>query len=94
MPAVTVSVQNNIFTPEIASVNVGGTVTWNWTASDHTVTSVLSPAFNANTGVQNAGFTLGPLTFNTLGTFAYICTVHGSVSGNSTSGMAGTVVVQ
>ncbi len=69
-------------------------MTWNWVSSDHTVTSVLSPAFNANTGVQNTGFTLGPLTFNTAGTFAYICTVHGSVSGNSTSGMAGTVVVQ
>jgi len=87
-------VGSNFFSPETVVLNRGGTVTWTWTGSGHTVTSVLSPGFNANTGLQNAGHTLGPITFAIAGTYHYICTVHGTTSGNSTVGMAGTIIVQ
>lgn len=91
-PAVTVKVQNSQFSPAEARVTVGGTVTWEWEGSNHSVTSVLTPTFQG-APVSNAGFTLGPLTFSTAGTYRYICTVHGSVSNGQTSGMAGSVVV-
>ncbi len=90
----TVQVQSNSFSPATVVLNVGGTVTWQWVGSGHTVTSVLTPGFSANTGVHNAGFTLGPITFSTPGTYHYICTVHGGVSGTQTTGMAGTIIVQ
>lgn len=88
----TVKVQNNQFAPVEARVTVGGTVTWEWEASNHSVTSVLTPSFQS-APVSNSGFTLGPLTFSTAGTYRYICTVHGVVSNGQTSGMAGSVVV-
>ena len=92
----TVQVQSNFFQPSSVTIAVGGTVTWNWAGSDHSVTPVLSPVFGnpAGSGVQNAGFTYGPITFTTAGTYRYICTVHGGVSGGTTTGMAGTVIVQ
>lgn len=93
-PQVTVNVRNNFFDPVVASVNAGGTVTWVWVGQNHNVTSVLNPAFQPNSATTNAPFQHGPLTFNTPGTYRYICTVHGSEGGGTTSGMAGTVVVQ
>jgi plastocyanin len=56
------------------------------------VTSVFSPAFQS-APVSNSGFVHGPLTFNTAGTYKYICSVHGAASNGNTSGMAGSVVV-
>ncbi len=91
-PAVTVRVQSNQFSPAEARVTVGGNVTWEWAASNHSVTSVLNPTFQS-APVSNAGFTHGPLTFQTAGTYRYICSVHGSVANGQTSGMAGSVVV-
>ena len=88
----TVQVQNDFFNPEVVSITVGGTVTWNWVGQDHNVTSVLSPSFSPNSPTRNAPFT-HEHTFNTAGTFRYICTVHGAVSGSQTSGMRGSVVV-
>ena len=92
----TVQVQSNFFQPSSVTIGVGGTVTWNWIGSDHSVTPVLTPLFGTpgGSGVQNAGFTYGPITFATAGTYRYICTVHGGVSGSTTTGMAGTVIVQ
>ena len=72
----------------------GGTVTFRWIGSGHTVTSVLSPTFAADTPLENAGFTLGPITFNNPGTYNYICTIHGNVSSGQTSGMNGVIIVQ
>ena len=91
-PAVTVRVQNNSYSPSDARVTVGGTVTWEWDGSGHSVTSVSTPGFQS-APVSNAGFTLGPLTFNTAGTYKYYCTVHGQTSGGNVSGMSGQVVV-
>ena len=93
--AATVSVRNDVFSPEVSAVVVGGTVTWTWEGSNHSVTSVLSPAFSpGSSGIHNAPFTFGPVTFPTAGTYRFICSVHGSVSGNSVGGMSGSVIVQ
>ena len=81
-------VQNNAFSPAVASVTVGGTVTWNWTGNGHNVTSTGSPSFAPSSATANSPFTHGPLTFNTPGTYQYVCTVHQS------SGMTGSIVVQ
>lgn len=86
--------RNSFFSPETVTLTRGGTVTFRWVGSGHTVTSVLTPAFSANTAVENAPFTLGPITFNTAGTYNYICTVHGVVAGGQTSGMRGVIIVQ
>jgi plastocyanin len=95
VPEATIRVQNDVFSPEVAAVTRGGTVTWVWDGSNHSVVSVLSPAFSpGNSGIHNAPFTFGPVTFTTAGTYRFICSVHGSSSGTSVGGMAGSVVVQ
>jgi plastocyanin len=93
--AAEVRVQNNVFSPEVASVVVGGTVTWIWDGSGHDVVSVLTPLFSpGNSGIRNAPFTFGPVTFQAAGNYRFICSVHGSASGSSVGGMSGRVVVQ
>ncbi|MGQ0701942.1 MAG: cupredoxin domain-containing protein [Gemmatimonadales bacterium] len=94
MPFANVEVRNDVFVPETVVLQVGGTVTWNWIGIQHSVTSVLSPMFAPSSAVQNAPFTHGPITFNTPGTYHYICTVHGSVAGGQTAGMRGMIIVQ
>jgi len=92
---VQVSVDNPYtFTPSTVTVVKGGTVTWNWTGANHNVTSVLSPSFSPSSGTHDAPWTFGPVTFNTAGTYRFICSIHGSVSGSNVSGMNGTVIVQ
>jgi plastocyanin len=82
----TVSVDDNVFTPAAVTIDVGGTVTWNWTGSNpHTVTadddSFSSPQQTSGSFSQ---------TFNTPGTFGYFCEVHGqSMSGTVTVNAAG-----
>ena len=83
------------------TINVGDTVKWHWSASDHSVTSgtcaadggygggsvVCTPNNLFNSGVQNSGFTFdGP--FPVAGSFPYYCQIHG------TMGMTGIVVVR
>lgn len=89
-----IQVQNDAFVPQVDTIAVGGTVTWNWVGQGHNVTSVLSPQFSGPSATANAPFTFGPITFSTAGTYQYICTVHGSVSNGQTSGMRGTIVVR
>ncbi|MGE0353698.1 MAG: hypothetical protein AB7I33_10150 [Gemmatimonadales bacterium] len=91
--AITIQVDNNFFSPQVDTVAAGGTVTWNWVGQMHNVTSVLSPAFASST-TQSAPFTYGPITFMNAGTYEYICTIHGSIVGQQTFGMRGTIVVQ
>jgi len=91
---IAIEVRNNAFFPVVDTVAVGGTVTWNWVGSGHNVTSVLTPAFSPASATENTGFTFGPITFNVAGTYRYICTIHGFVNGQTTSGMAGTIVVR
>ena len=79
--------RDNFYDPANLTVSVGATVTWTWmSGGSHSVT------FEDGQGsapVQNTG-TLDR-TFNTAGTFRFRCTVH---SGNFTSGMIGSVMVQ
>jgi plastocyanin len=81
-PANTVGMTPSSFTPAQLTIKVGETVTWNNTNSMlHTVTSD-DGLFDAN--VQpGASFAY---TFDTAGTYAYVCTLH--------PGMAGTIVVE
>jgi len=92
--AVTVEVRSNYYNPTNPLVAVGGTVTWNWIDSGHSVTSDGSPAFTPNAPVSNAGTTLGPIVFATAGTYSFHCSIHG-VAGTYGSGtMTGAVFVQ
>jgi len=78
-----VSVSDNFFSPLIAQVSVGTTVTWTWAsgASAHNVT------FGDGTGSgDKSGGASFSRTFNTTGTFSYHCTLH--------PGMDGSVIVQ
>ena len=82
-PANTVNVSDNYFNPTSKTVAVGTTVTWNWTTSTtHNVTF----ADGVASGDKSSGtFTR---TFNSPGTFTYVCTIHRA------AGMTGTITVQ
>jgi len=90
---VSVSIVDNAFNPPNVPINAGDTVRWtNNGALPHTVTSNPGPAGCAPPSTEN--FASGTLstnntfqhTFNTAGSFAYHCEIHGC-------SMAGTVTV-
>jgi plastocyanin len=71
------------FSPESITVKVGGAVTWtNQDGTTHTVTST-DGSFGSKNLDPGQTFTA---TFNTAGSFSYICNIHPF--------MTGTVVVQ
>jgi len=78
VPQNTVTVSDDLFTPANVQVNVGTTVTWNWTsdARDHNVTFA-----DGTSGNRSAGATYSK-TFPTAGTFSYQCTLHGGMNGS------------
>lgn len=79
---VSVSIIDNSFDPGSITVAAGTTVVWtNNGANPHTVTA---DDGSFNSGTLDPGGTYS-VTFNTPGTFGYVCTIH--------DGMAGTVVV-
>ena len=88
---VTVTVGNNCFCFQPASVTIhpGDTVRWTWSSTGHSSTSGNPGAPNGlwDSGIlsQGAAFTH---TFNTVGSFPYYCTPHGACCG-----MRGTVTV-
>jgi len=88
---VTVTVGNNCFCFQPASVTIhsGDTVRWTWSSTGHSSTSGSPGAPNGlwDSGIlsQGAAFTH---TFNTVGSFPYYCTPHGACCG-----MRGTVTV-
>jgi plastocyanin len=94
--AATVNVQNNFFDPATVDLAAGGTVTWNWIGSGHSVTSVGSPALPSSTGVvtKDAGFSLGPVVFASAGTYQYYCTVHGTGGVYGGGNMTGAIFVR
>ncbi len=108
-PAVTVEVHSDFFLSlrngsganptELGSVAVdtiaaGGTVTWQWVGNGHNVTPYQNTAFTASP-TQSAGFTYGPITFTTPGTYTYRCTIHsGVVNILGLLGMRGRIVVR
>jgi plastocyanin len=80
-----ISVGDNFFDPASTTVAPGTTVTWTWTGnSTHNVTF-------ANTQLSGSGDKSNGSTFakkfDTVGSFAYQCTIHGS-------SMSGTIIVK
>ncbi|CAG0933896.1 Amicyanin-alpha [Thermoflexales bacterium] len=80
-----VSIINFAFQPRVITISVGSTVRWiNADQAAHTSTSVVSSTENWDSGNLASGQVFTH-TFNTPGTFDYLCTLHLS--------MQGTVVV-
>jgi len=80
------------FAPADIYIQVGDTVNWNWSSGVHTVTNGtdlgdpdLGTLFD---GPLDAGNTTFSYTFNSVGTFAYLCRPHFSLD------MVGTVTVE
>ena len=79
-----VSIQNFLFVPASLTINSGDSV--KWTNLDAAAHSAFSQGGNFSTGslATNQSATI---PFNTAGTFAYICGIHGA-------SMSGTIVVR
>jgi plastocyanin len=58
------------FVPSLVTIHPGDQVKWTWASSGHSTTSV-----NWDSGIRNQGATFTH-TFNSAGTFTYICTRH------------------
>ncbi len=87
--AVIVSMKDFEFDPAAITVPVGATVTWtNDGVQQHSATAVDG---SFDTGLYGSGESAS-VTFDTAGTFAYYCQLHGTPDG--TGGMVGTVTVQ
>jgi plastocyanin len=90
----TVSVQNDIFSPNVVLLTVGGTVTFDYpgSARGHNVLPVPPATIPSSPGAPT--FLDGPrsfdVTFPSAGTFAFYCSNHGSPG----TGMRGQIVVQ
>jgi len=76
-----VSIKDNFFSPNDLTVQVGSTVTWTWAGNtSHTLTFTSGPApLPAETSAQLTG--TRAITFNTVGTYGYHCTIHAGMSG-------------
>ena len=70
------------YSPNPVAVNVGDSVQWNWAGALHSSTSSASSTLEVwDSGAKSTGsFTH---TFTRAGTFAYFCTVHGTVMSGS-----------
>lgn len=79
----TVAVRNNLFDPATIEVPVNSTVTWAWNSGgvEHNVTFQTGPSSG---NLSSGSF---PRTFQTAGTYAYVCTIH------QAQGMSGVVNV-
>lgn len=75
---------SNVFTPASVEVARGAVVTWTFGARPHNV--IFNSAAGAPANVEVTSNAQVARTFNTVGSFAYDCTLH--------SGMTGTVVVR
>jgi plastocyanin len=88
--AADVTISNFAFDPTSITISQGDTVTWHWAGPDtnHSVTSDPNqadswdsdPAGPPNSLTHPPGSTFGH-TFNTSGTFTYICKVHSFMTG-------------
>ena len=85
--ATTVEVVDNAFDPESVTITAGDTVTWDVAGTNpHTIT--------ADDGSFDQSVSTGDTfeqTFDTPGTYAYYCRIHGAAGG---VGMSGTIVVE
>lgn len=80
----TIEMRDNNFNPTPATISAGTTVRWRnaGTVQHNTISSTAGLWTSGN---LNPGSTF-PRQFDTVGTFAYTCTLH--------AGMAGTIIVQ
>ena len=69
--------QNFAFVPMTVTLEVGGTVTWNFAQGTHTTTGTGSESWNS--GNKSSGSFSH--TFNSAGAFAYVCNLHPSMTG-------------
>jgi len=76
-----VDVKDNFFSPQNGVIKTGGTVTWTWGGvNPHSLTFNSGPApLPAETLPQMTG--TKAITFNSLGTYGYHCSVHGGMTG-------------
>lgn len=85
---VNVFVSSNQFSPSSSTVSVGDTVRWMNTGGTHNVRAD-DGSFNFG-AASNASWTF-EVGFETPGSYAYYCSVHGGPGG---SGMSGTITVE
>lgn len=79
----TINIGDDYFSPKSTTVAKGTTVTWTWTTgTTHNVT------FGDGSGSGDKSGGTYTQTFNTAGTFNYVCTIHQAL------GMTGTITVQ
>lgn len=79
------SSRNTSSNPAVDTIAVGGSVTWEGQGGNHDVFSTGSPSFpNSPSPLNTSDYTF---TFNTIGTYTYQCSIHGSQ-------MSGRVVVR
>lgn len=81
----TVQVANNTFTPPSITVPLNTTVTWEWSTTTfaHNVTFDAVAGAPANIPDRTAVGSVAR-TFNSAGTFPYLCTNHGGMTGTVT----------
>lgn len=80
---------SNTFDPETAYVEPGGTVRWVWDSDGHNVAPESTPdgsEWAGHEALEDSGFDYEH-TFETEGTYEYVCTPHASV------GMTGSIEV-
>lgn len=78
------SAHNLTVNPAVDTIAVGGKVTWSWAGGSHSVVPTGAQTFTGSGAPQSSG--TYQFTFNTPGTYTYICGVHGAA-------MNGRVVV-
>jgi plastocyanin len=89
---VTVGPDGNLaFSPETFTVSTGDTVRWRWDSGGHNVSPTSVPDGSSWTGKDASTYASGTThvhTFETTGTYEYVCTPHQSV------GMRGSFTVE
>lgn len=82
----TVEIRNFSFTPSELTIALGDTVTWVWIDTHHSTTRTGQPESWDSGVVMQAGFQFSH-TFQTAGTFGYVCSPHAAF-------MSGTIIVE
>lgn len=99
--AVTVNVNDDVFSPASVVVSVGGTVTFHWVGTNgHSVTPSGSTSFSPTSPIDYPPKDM-VVTFSTPGTYHFRCIIHGANGssdgyggGSSPGTMVGTVTVR
>jgi len=73
-----VAVNNYNFSPSSVTIRLGGKVAWSFQGGTHTATG---SGFNSGTKMTGQSF---EHTFNSAGTYGYVCSFHGSMTGTVT----------